>query len=59
MMDQPARLVHTFEAGSYFEAMTIYYRYLGYHYAYTTDFAIDHEPYAESWAARQSGAKSN
>jgi hypothetical protein len=36
--------VHTFEAGSYFEAMTIYYRLYGWG-DYTTEFAIDYEPY--------------
>ena len=49
LLDQPARLVHTFEAGSHFEAMTIYYRYRGWG-AYTTDFAIDYEPYPDEWS---------
>jgi hypothetical protein len=44
--------VHRFEAGSHFEAMTIYYRHYG-RGEYTTDFASDREPYPEDWARRQ------
>ena len=47
-----ARLVHTFEAGSYFEAMMIYYRRYGWG-DYTTEFAIDYEPYPQAWADLQ------
>jgi hypothetical protein len=50
---RPPRRVRTFEAGSHFEAMTIYYR----HYdrgEYTSDFAADREPYPDDWAQRQS-----
>jgi hypothetical protein len=47
-----ARLVWTFEAGSHFEAMTIYYRYYGWG-DYTTEFAIDYEPYPDAWAEQQ------
>ncbi len=46
LLDQPARLIHTFEAGSHYEAMTIYYRYQGWG-VYESDFAIDHEPYPD------------
>jgi hypothetical protein len=48
LLDQPARLIHTFEAGNHFEAMTIYYRYQCWG-AYATDFAIDHQPYPAEW----------
>jgi hypothetical protein len=46
-----ARLVDTFEAGSHFDAMTIYHGLMG--ETYTTSHAWDHEPYPEEWAARQ------
>lgn len=46
LLDQPARLIHTFEAGSHYEAMTTYFRFQGWD-VYTTDFAIDHEPYPD------------
>jgi len=45
-----ARLVRTFEAGSHFEAMTIYYRLYGWG-EYTTDY----EPYPQAWAKEQHG----
>ena len=47
-----ARLVRTFEAGSHFEAMTIFYRFYGWG-DYTTEFAIDHAPYPQEWADEQ------
>ena len=47
-----ARQMHTFKAGSHFEAMTIYRRLMGLE-PYTTTNAQDHEPYPEEWAARQ------
>jgi hypothetical protein len=47
-----ARLIHTFEAGSHFEAMTIYNRLVGYG-AYTSDHPWDMEPYPAEWATRQ------
>ena len=46
LLDQPAQLIHTFEAGSHYEAMTIYHRYQGWS-AYESHFAIDHEPYPD------------
>ena len=52
ILDQPARLIHTYAAGSYFEAMTIYYVHQGWG-TYTSDFAIDHEPYPDDWAPNQ------
>jgi hypothetical protein len=47
-----ARLLTTFEAGSHFEAMTIYNRYLG-RETYTSDQAWDHRPYPEEWRMTQ------
>lgn len=47
-----ATLVWTFEAGSHFEAMTMYNRYLK-REEYTTSFEQDHEPYPDEWADRQ------
>src|SRR5258708_7976441 len=47
-----ARLVHTFWAGSHFEAMTIYHRYLG-REPYTTDHDWDYSPYPMEWLERQ------
>ena len=52
LLNKDARCVHRFEAGSYVEAMNIYYRYYGWG-TYTTDFACDHDPYPEEWATRQ------
>jgi hypothetical protein len=49
----PPRCVRRFEAGSHFEAMTIYYRHYGWG-AYTTEFAWDREPYPDDWVQRQS-----
>ncbi|HEU0032747.1 MAG TPA: hypothetical protein VFQ53_19080 [Kofleriaceae bacterium] len=49
-----ARLVWTFEAGSHFEAMTTYNRYLG-RGEYTTVHASDHDPYPDEWLQRQRG----
>jgi hypothetical protein len=53
LLHRDARCTVRFEAGSYFEAMTIYYRHHGWG-AYTTDFASDREPYLEDRAQRQS-----
>ena len=51
-----ARLVRTFEANSHFEAMTIYYRLYGWG-DYTTEFAIDYEPFPQAWAEEQRQAR--
>jgi hypothetical protein len=45
-----ARCVGRFEAGSHFEAMTIYYRLNGWG-IYTSDFAEDREPYPDVGSA--------
>lgn len=55
MFAQNARLVHTFTAGSHFEAMTIYYRFIG-RGPYTTEFQWDYESYPAEWLARQKSA---
>jgi hypothetical protein len=47
-----SRCVRTFEAGSHFEAMTIYNRILG-RAPYTTTFEQDYAPYPDDWAVRQ------
>jgi len=58
LLNKGARCIHRFEAGSHFEAMTIYYSFNGWG-VYTSDFALDREPYPDDWAKRQSAAKSN
>ncbi len=50
-----ARLVTTFEAGSHFEAMTIYNRLLE-REEYTTDEPLAYEPYPEEWLTVQRGS---
>jgi hypothetical protein len=55
LLGDGARCVRRFEAGSHFEAMTIYYRLNGWG-SYTSDFAEDRESYPDDWATRQSGA---
>jgi hypothetical protein len=52
LQDGNARCVRRFEAGSHFEAMTIYHHHYGWG-EYTTDQAWDHQPYPEDWAERQ------
>jgi hypothetical protein len=49
-----ARLIHTFEAGSHLEAMTIYYQLMGWS-AYRSTQPADAEPYPPEWLARQRG----
>ncbi len=51
-MAPSARLLTTFEAGSHFEAMTMYNRLLG-RGAYTTDQVSDYEAYPEEWLHEQ------
>jgi hypothetical protein len=52
LLEPNARLLTTFEAGSHFEAMTIYNRYLR-HESYTTREPWDFEPYPDEWLAEQ------
>jgi hypothetical protein len=51
MLSPSARLITTFEAGSHFEAMSIYHRLL-YRETYTTDQAWDYEPYPDEWQTK-------
>ena len=44
LLSPKARLIETFRAANYYEAMTIYHRLLG-REAYTTDHPSDMEPY--------------
>ncbi len=44
-----AKLIWTVEAGSHFEAMTAYYRFMEWG-EYTTDQAWDMQPYPEEWS---------
>jgi hypothetical protein len=48
-----SRLVHTFEAGSNFEAMQIYYAYLGRGRWESSFPEQDNAPYPEEWLAVQ------
>lgn len=50
-----ARLVDTFEAGTNFEAMTIYYRHNGWG-DYRIKDPMDQNPFPDSWAERQRAA---
>jgi hypothetical protein len=49
-----ARLVSRFEAGSHFEAMSWYHRFLD-REVYTSDQAWDYQPYPDEWLAEQEG----
>ena len=51
LLHRDARCTVRFEAGSYFEAMTIYYRLYD-RGEYTTEFGVDHDPYPDEWAQR-------
>ena len=50
-----ARLLATIRAGSHFEAMTLYYRLMGWG-EYTTDQTWDHDPYPVEWLDEQEKA---
>ncbi len=54
-LEPGARLLTTFEAGSHFEAMTFYNRYLG-RGPYTTHESWDYQPYPDDWLAEQQNA---
>lgn len=43
-----AQLLTTIEAGCHFEAMTLYYRFLGWG-EYTSDQEWDRQPYPDEW----------
>jgi len=55
MHNSTVRLLATFDAGSHFEAMTIYNKYLG-RETYTTNQPWDFEPYPEEWFLEQQQA---
>ena len=55
LQSSKARLVTTFEASSYFEAMNKYYEIVGYG-KYQTEHQSDYDPYPEEWALRQGNA---
>ena len=42
--EKGSKLIHSFYASSHFEAMTIYYEFMGWG-TYRTDHEIDKEPY--------------
>jgi hypothetical protein len=44
-----AKLIWSIEAGSHFEAMTAYYKFMGWG-EYTTDQKWDMQPYPEEWS---------
>lgn len=46
LLSSDAKLIWTVEAGSHFEAMTKYYKFMGWG-EYTTDQAWDMQPYPE------------
>jgi hypothetical protein len=53
-----ARLLTTIWAGSHFEAMTAYYRLMGWG-EYTTDQPRDYQPYPEEWLLTQQKVEQN
>jgi hypothetical protein len=55
LLPPSARLLTTLWASSHYEAMTLYYRVMGWG-TYTTDQTVDHEPYPEAWVAEQKNA---
>jgi len=53
LLGPTARLITTIEAASHFEAMTEYYKLMGWG-AYTAKYAWDLEPYPHDWFQIQS-----
>jgi hypothetical protein len=53
VLEPDARLLHAFEAGSWYEAMTIYNRLMDFG-PYKADGPDAYEPYPEEWQRRQS-----
>jgi hypothetical protein len=49
LLSPKAELIWTVEAGSHFEAMTAYYKFMGWG-EYTTDQEWDMQPYPEEWS---------
>lgn len=52
LLSPASMIVWTVETSSHFEAMTAYYKYLGW-VAYTTDQAWDFQLYPDKWAELQ------
>jgi hypothetical protein len=52
LLSSNAHMIYGFEAGSHFEAMTTYYRLMGWG-VYTTTESRDVEPYPADWLTRQ------
>jgi hypothetical protein len=52
-----ARMIGRFRAGSHYEAMSIYYAFMGWGVCSTCQ-PQDHEPYSDEWAALQGQAGS-
>lgn len=50
-----AQLLTTIKAGSHFEAMTLYYRLMGWG-DYSTNEPWDHQPYPDEWLQEQKNA---
>ena len=55
LLPPSARLLATFRASSHYEAMTRYYRLMGWG-DYTSDQPSDHQPYPDEWVAEQKSA---
>jgi hypothetical protein len=51
LLEPGARLVWEFEAGSHFEAMSLYYEHMGWGSYAEHDW--DHQPYPDDWRLRQ------
>lgn len=49
LLGPAAKLIWTVEADSYFEAMSAYYKFMGWG-EYTTEHEWDMRPYPEEWA---------
>ncbi len=56
LLSPSARLIHTFTAGSHFEAMKSYHQFLG-REPYATDQPSDYLPYPAEWRERQISAR--
>jgi hypothetical protein len=54
MLDASAQLVWEVEAGSHFEAMTLYYEHMGWG-PYSTDQDWDYQPYSDDLRRKQLG----
>jgi hypothetical protein len=55
LLPSDARLLTTLRASSHYEAMTLYYRMMGWG-SYTADQSSDHVPYPDEWLSEQKSA---